>query len=65
MSAIEAASNIAVGYIVALVATAVVLPFFGFNVNVQQAVSISLIFTIISFARSYLLRRFFNFLEQR
>ena len=36
MSAIEATANIAVGYGVALAATAVVLPLFGFDVNVQQ-----------------------------
>ena len=65
MSVIEATANIAVGYGVALAATAVVLPLFGFDVNVQQAISISLIFTFISFARSYLLRRLFNLLEQR
>lgn len=64
MSAVEAATNIVVGYLIALGATAVVLPMFGFAVNVQQAISISLIFTVISFARSYLLRRLFNFWDR-
>jgi hypothetical protein len=63
MSATEAAANVLVGYVISLAATAVVLPAFGYAVTVADAVGISLVFTAISLARSYLIRRAFNGLK--
>lgn len=63
MSATEAVANVLVGYVISLAATAVVLPAFGYAVTVADAVGISLVFTIISLARSYLIRRAFNGLK--
>jgi hypothetical protein len=60
MSAIEAAANVAVGYGVAVLATAIVLPAFGYQVTAQHALGISAVFTVVSLARSYALRRVFN-----
>lgn len=60
MSALEAIANIAVGYLVALVLTATVLPAFGHHVTTGDAVGISLVFTVASLVRSYALRRLFN-----
>lgn len=60
MSALEAVANIAVGYLVALVLTATVLPAFGYHVTTGDAVGISLVFTVASLVRSYALRRLFN-----
>jgi len=60
MSATEAVANVLVGYVISLAATAVVLPAFGYAVTVADAVGISLVFTAISLARSYLIRRAFN-----
>ena len=64
MSAAEAVANVLVGYVISLAATAVVLPAFGYAVTVSDAVGISLVFTVISLARSYLIRRAFNGFKQ-
>lgn len=60
MSAVESVANVAVGYLVALVATAVILPAFGYRVTASDAAGISGLFTVVSLVRSYLLRRLFN-----
>jgi hypothetical protein len=59
-SAVEAALNTAIGWGINYYANLVVLPWFGFNVTYGQAFWIGVIFTFISLARSYLLRRLFN-----
>lgn len=43
-----------------MIANLIVLPWFGFKVSVSQAFNIGVIFTFISIARSYILRRLFN-----
>lgn len=60
MSAIEAVTNVLVGYAVSLAATVLVLPVFGYHVTGSDAVGISAVFTVISLVRSYALRRLFN-----
>lgn len=60
MSAVEAVANVAVGYLIAAVTTAIVLPLFGYHVTGPDALGISVIFTAVSLARSYALRRLFN-----
>ena len=61
MSAAESLTNIAIGYLISLLATAMVLPAFGYNVTGSDAVGISAVFTVISLVRSYAIRRAFNF----
>lgn len=56
----EAWANIAVGFGINWTANMLVLPLFGFRVTGGQAFGIGLIFTAISLARSYTLRRWFN-----
>lgn len=56
----EAAANIAVGFTINWTANMLVLPWFGFNGTGSQAFGIGLVFTAISLARSYVLRRWFN-----
>jgi uncharacterized membrane protein len=63
MSSVESVTNVCVGYVVALIATWLILPAFGLDANISQAVGISAAFTIISLIRSYALRRFFNSLR--
>ena len=60
MSMVEAITNVLIGYTIATAATYVILPMHGYDVTTQKALSISLAFTSISLARSYILRRFFN-----
>jgi len=59
-SAVEAVANVAIGFGINVTANLVVLPLFGFNVSLGDALGIGLVFTFISIARSYLLRRTFN-----
>ena len=57
---VEAWANVAVGYTVNFAANLVVLPLFGFDVSVTDALGIGVVFTVISVLRSYLVRRAFN-----
>lgn len=62
-SFVEAWANILVGFSVNFIANLAVLPLFGFNVTPSDAFGIGLVFTVISLARSYALRRWFNSLR--
>lgn len=59
-SFVESWANIVVGFSINWCANLLVLPLFGFPVTGRQAFGIGLIFTAISLARSYCLRRWFN-----
>ncbi len=59
-SFLESLANVFIGFLVSVTANILVLPFFGFYPNLQEATSIGVIFTLISLARSYVLRRVFN-----
>jgi hypothetical protein len=59
-SIVEALANIAVGFAINWCANMLVLPLFGFRVSSGAAFEIGLIFTVISLARQYVLRRYFN-----
>lgn len=60
VSALEAVTNVAVGYVVSLALTFAVLPLFGYAVTAPDAFGISAVFTAASMIRSYVLRRAFN-----
>lgn len=65
-SLVEVATNMAVGFIVSAYAQAVIFPLYGFStLSLTENVQIVTIFTIISMVRSYLVRRFFNWLTAR
>lgn len=59
-SATEAVANTALGYLISLAATAIILPLFGYAVTGADAAGISAAFTAISLVRSFALRRLFN-----
>jgi hypothetical protein len=59
-SLIESIVNVSVGYVVAVIATQTVLPYFGYHPTLNENLQISAIFTAIGLVRSYLLRRLFN-----
>ncbi len=59
-SAIETSANVAIGLAVSVVANHFVFPAFGFELSGQANIAISVIYTIISIARQYVLRRWFN-----
>ncbi len=59
-SLIETTISTAVGFIVSLIITHIVLPIFGFAVTHTQALWIVAIYTVASIARGYIIRRAFN-----
>jgi hypothetical protein len=59
-SMVEALTNVAIGYGVAVVAQLVILPAYGAVLSLQQNIEIGLWFTVVSVARSYVLRRLFD-----
>lgn len=61
----EAVFNVAVGYGVAVTAQVLVFPLFGLHASLSQNMAIAGVFTGISIVRSYVLRRFFNYLTNR
>jgi len=62
---IETCANVAVGYLVALAAQLVVFPAMGIAVSLSQNFTIGAIFTAVSIARSYAMRRAFNWIHER
>lgn len=56
----ESITNTAVGYLINLAAQAVIFPVFSVHVTLSTNIKIGLIFTVISIARGYLLRRWFT-----
>jgi hypothetical protein len=59
-SAVESVANVAIGYGVSLVANATILPLFGIAISLSDNIAIGAIYTAISIARSYCVRRAFN-----
>lgn len=60
MSVVESVVNVGVGYWVAVATQLLVFPLFGMAVDLTSNLLIGVIFTIVSLARSYLVRRLFN-----
>jgi hypothetical protein len=60
MSLVEAIANVVVGYGVAVVTQMLVFPIFGLQTTLAQNLKLGLIFTGISIARSFALRRVFE-----
>ena len=65
MSLVEAVANVTVGYSIAVATQLVVFPWFGLPSEVNDALAIGAIFTAVSIARSYVLRRIFEALRTR
>lgn len=59
-SLIESFVNVAIGYGVALLSQIVVFPLFGIRIPLSSNLAIGAVFTVISIARSYVVRRIFN-----
>lgn len=60
MSLVEAATNVIVGYWLAVFTQLVVFPLFGLRISLGENLALSGIFTAISLVRSYALRRLFE-----
>jgi putative effector of murein hydrolase len=60
LSLIEAVTNVAVGYVLAVVTQILVFPWFGIHPSLGENLAIGSVFTGISLLRSYALRRLFE-----
>ena len=60
MSLVEAVTNVAVGLVVAVATQLAVFPILGLQASLGQNLKLALVFTAVSIARSYALRRLFN-----
>lgn len=60
LSFVEAVTNIVVGYALAVLTQIIVFPLFGLHASLGENLLIGGLFTCISLARSYVLRRLFN-----
>jgi hypothetical protein len=60
MSLIEAATNVVVGYVLAIATQLAVFPVFGIEAAFGEHLAIGLAFVAVSLARSYVLRRLFD-----
>ena len=65
MSLVEAASNVVAGYLIAVATQMVAFPLFGLDLPLATNLLIGAIFTAVSLARSYLLRRLFEAIRVR
>ncbi len=59
-SLIEALINVAIGFGINFVANFAIFPLIGFHISASQNLFIGLLYTLISVARSYCVRRWFN-----
>jgi heme/copper-type cytochrome/quinol oxidase subunit 4 len=59
-SLIEAVISTAIGFVVSVLLTALVLPAYGHDVSFSHNLQITGIFTVASIARQYVVRRWFN-----
>jgi len=63
MSLAESATNVAVGYGIAVLTQVLVFPLFGMTPSLTENLTIGAIFTVVSLARSFCLRRAFEALR--
>jgi hypothetical protein len=60
ISLIEAVTNVAVGYVLAVATQIIVFPWFGLRPSIGQNLALGGVFVGISLLRSYALRRLFE-----
>ncbi|WP_193141015.1 hypothetical protein [Meridianimarinicoccus sp. MJW13] len=65
MSLVESVANVIVGYGVAVVTQILIFPVFGLQTTLAQNLKMGAIFTIVSIARSFALRRVFEAIRMR
>ena len=65
MSLVESVANVLIGYGVAVVTQILIFPIFGLHTTLAQNLKMGLVFTIVSIARSFALRRLFEAIRAR
>jgi hypothetical protein len=65
MSLVESVANVIVGYGVAIVTQIMIFPVFGLHTTLAQNLKMGAIFTVVSIARSFALRRVFEAIRSK
>ena len=65
MSLAESIANVIVGYGVAVVTQILIFPIFGLHTTLAQNLTMGAVFTVVSIARSFALRRVFEAIRVR
>lgn len=63
-SLVESTAGTLIGFGVSTLANYLILPLFGYNATALDSIGMGLIFTVISFIRSYFVRRLFNYIHR-
>ena len=64
-SLIESLTSTTIGWLIGVILNMSVLPLFDYNITVIDSLWVSLIFTVVSVIRGYVIRRFFNSKERK
>ena len=59
-SLIETLTSVFVGWLIGVILNLTILPLFNYNITVVDSLWVSLIFTVVSVIRGYVIRRWFN-----
>ena len=59
-SMIETLTSVFAGWFIGVILNLTVLPLFDYNITVVDSLWVSLIFTVVSVIRGYVIRRWFN-----
>ncbi len=59
-SSLEALTNTLVGFVISYASTFIIFPLMGFESSAGKNIVVTLFFTVISYLRSYIIRRVFN-----
>ena len=65
MSLLEATANVTAGYGLAVVTQMAVFPLFGLYLSMNDNLQLALVFTSVSIARTYIIRRLFENVRAR
>jgi hypothetical protein len=63
MSLVESVTNVCVGFVLAVLTQLIALPWLGAHLSMTENLTLAGLFTIVSIARSYTLRRLFEWLR--
>ncbi len=64
-SLIETLTSVFVGWLIGVILNLTILPLFDYNITVVDSLWVSLIFTVVSVIRGYVVRRIFNSKEKQ
>lgn len=64
-SLIETLTSVFAGWLIGVILNLTILPLFDYNITVVDSLWVSLIFTVVSVIRSYVVRRIFNSKEKQ